>query len=136
MGWLDSEYGKGGFSGSDGVPDEPAFSPEWTARFAGIWTVDLAGGAALRFGADANYRDAMQLSVENSPVLTEGDYWLANGFVSWTSADQHWTVTGGIKNATDEVYKVEGQDFRSVGNIQTAYYGDPRTWTLSLDYRF
>ncbi len=136
IGWLDSEYGAGGFSGSDGVPDEPAFSPEWTARFGAIWTVDLSGGAAIRIGADANYRDAMQLSVENSPVLTEGDYWLANGFVSWVSADQHWTVTAGIKNATDEVYRVEGQDFRSVGNIQTAYYGDPRTWTVSLDYRY
>ncbi len=136
IGWLDSEYGGEGFSGADGIADEPAFSPEWTARFGAIWTVDLSGGAAIRIGADANYRDAMQLSVENSPVLNEGDYWLANGFVSWVSADDHWTVTAGIKNATDEVYKVEGQDFRSVGNIQTAYYGDPRTWTLSLDYRY
>jgi len=136
VGWLDSEYGDGGFTGSDGVPDEPAFSPEWTGRLAGIYTIDLDGGAAIRIGADANYRDAMFLSVENVPALTEGDYWLANGFVSWTSPDQQWTVTAGIKNATDEVYRVEGQEFRSVGNIQTAYYGDPRTWTLSLDYRY
>lgn len=136
VGWLDSEYGGEGFSGSDGVADEPAFSPEWTARFGAIWTIDLASGSAIRIGADANYRDAMFLSVENVAPLTEGDYWLTNGFVSWTTADEHWTVTAGIKNAGDEVYKVEGQEFRSVGNIQTAYYGDPRTWTLSLDYRF
>ncbi|MEE4174796.1 MAG: TonB-dependent receptor [Xanthomonadales bacterium] len=136
IGYLDAEYGAGGFTGSDGVEDEPAFSPEWTARFGGIYTLDLSGGSYLRFGADANYRDAMFLSVENVAALTEGDYWLLNGFVSWTSADEHWTVTAGMKNATDEVYRVEGQEFRSVGNIQTAYYGDPRTWTVALDYRF
>jgi iron complex outermembrane receptor protein len=42
----------------------------------------------------------------------------------------------GIKNATDELYRVEGQEFRSVANIQTAYYGDPQTWSLSLEYRY
>lgn len=136
VGWLDSEYGGEGFTGSDGIADEPAFSPEWTARLGAIYTIDLAGGSAIRIGADTNYRDFMFLSVENVAPLTQDDYWLVNGFVSWTSADDHWTVTAGLRNATDEVYRVEGQEFRSVGNIQTAYYGDPRTWTLSLDYRY
>jgi iron complex outermembrane receptor protein len=136
IGYLDSEYGAGGFSGSDGVFDEPAFSPEWTARFAGIYSFNLAGGSTIQLAADANYRDSMWLSVENVAPLTEGDYWLFNGFVSWMSPEQTWTVMAGIKNATDELYKVEGQEFRSVANIQTAYYGDPQTWTLSLEYRY
>lgn len=136
IGYLDSEYGAGGFSGADGVPDEPAFSPKWTARFAGVYTFDLSGGGTLAFGADANYRDSMQLSVENTPVLTEGDYWLFNAFARWADANERWSVMAGIKNASDELYRVEGQDFRSVGNIQTAYYGDPQTYTLSLEYRY
>ena len=136
VGYLDSEYGAGGFSGADGILDEPAFSPDWTMRYAGLYTIDLAGGGSLNFGADAHYRDEMQLSVENTPVLTEDSYWLFNGFVNWTNADEKWSVTAGIKNATDEVYKTEGQDFRSVGNIQTAYYGDPQTWTVTLEYRY
>ena len=37
---------------------------------------------------------------------------------------------------TDEVYKVDAQEFSSVGNIQTAYYGDPRTWQMIVGYRF
>jgi iron complex outermembrane receptor protein len=59
-----------------------------------------------------------------------------DGFVSWVSQGGRWTVMAGIKNAGDTEYKVEGQEFRSVGNIQTAYYGDPKTYTLALDYRF
>ncbi|MBT8059026.1 MAG: TonB-dependent receptor, partial [Gammaproteobacteria bacterium] len=62
--------------------------------------------------------------------------WLLDGFISWVSSDGRWTLLAGVKNATDEEYKVEGQEFRSVGNIQTAYYGNPRTYTFSVDYRF
>jgi len=136
IGYLDAEYGKGGFFGADGMEDQPAFSPEWTARFAGTYTFDFSGGARLAFTAAANYRDAMWLSVENSPALYESDYWLLDGLVSWISQDDRWTVMAGIKNATDEVYKVEGQEFRSVGNIQTAYYGYPKTYMLSVEFKY
>jgi iron complex outermembrane receptor protein len=136
IGYLDSEYGSGGFTGSDGVADEPAFSPEWTARFSGTWTHNFANGSDLMFAAAANYRDSMWLSVENTAALTEDDYWLMDAMVSWLSGDGHWTISGGVKNLTDEVYRVEGQEFRSVGGIQTAYYGSPRTYTVGFDYSF
>ncbi len=136
IGYLDAKYGAGGFTGADGLPDEPAFSPEWTVRVAGIYTIDLSTGAAVRIGADYNYRDSMWLSVDNVDPLFADSFFTLNGFVSWTSPDEQWIVTAGIKNATDELYKVEGQEFRSVGNIQTAYYGNPQTWDLRLDYRF
>jgi iron complex outermembrane receptor protein len=136
IGYMKSEYGKGGFTGSDGVEDEPAFSPKWTARFAGTYTFDLSGGSMLNFTAAANFRDSMWLSVDNVTPLSESDYWLLDGFVSWVSGNGNWTLTAGIKNATDEVYKVEGQEFRSVSNIQTAYYGNPRTYTFTVGFRY
>ncbi len=136
IGYLDSEYGKGGFAGSDGIADEPAFSPEFTGRIAASYTASLASGASLTFGVDGSYRDAMWLSVENVVPLSEDDYTLVNALVSFTSPEGHWNLSAGIKNATDEVYKVEGQEFRSVGNIQTAYYGTPRMYTVAVDYHF
>ncbi|MBT8041236.1 MAG: TonB-dependent receptor [Xanthomonadales bacterium] len=136
IGYLDSKYGAGGFFGSDFVEDEPAFSPKWTARFAGTWTQGLANGSDLMFTASASFRDAMWLSVENVPALTESDYWVADAMISWVSEGGKWTVSGGVKNLTDEVYRVEGQEFRSVGGILTAYYGHPRTYTIGVDYRF
>ncbi len=136
VGYLDSEYGAGGFSGADGLADEPAFSPEWTARFGAMWTQNLANSSELTFSAAGSYRDAMWLSVENTPALTEDDYWVMDAMVSWLSAEGHWTISGGVKNLTDELYRVEGQEFRSVGGIQTAYYGYPRTYTIGFDYSF
>ena len=41
-----------------------------------------------------------------------------------------------VKNLGDERYKTDGQEFSSVGNIQTVYYGDPRTWNLTIGARF
>ena len=60
-------------------------SPKWTARFAGVYNFYLSGGSTLAFGAGANYRDSMWLSVDNVLPLSEGDYWLIDGYVSWTS---------------------------------------------------
>ena len=62
--------------------------------------------------------------------------WLMDVLFNWSFADDHWSIFGGIKNLTDELYRVEGQDFRSVSNIQTAYYGDPKMWTVGLEYRY
>ena len=42
IGYLKSEYGAGGFFGADGIEDEPAFSPKWTARLGGTRTHELA----------------------------------------------------------------------------------------------
>jgi iron complex outermembrane receptor protein len=78
----------------------------------------------------------MWLSVENVVALTEDSYWVLDAMVSWVSEDGKWTISAGAKNLADEVYRVEGQEFRSVGGIQTAYYGHPRTYTLGVDYRF
>jgi len=136
IGYLDADYGAGGFSGADGVEDEPAFSPKWTARFFGMYTFDISNGSQFSLSASANYRDSMWLSVENALPLTEGDYWVLDAFASWVSESGRWTLTAGVKNWGDKEYRIEGQEFRSVGNIQTAYYGNPRTYTFSVDYRY
>ncbi len=78
----------------------------------------------------------MWLSVENTPALTEDDYWVVDAIATWVSEGGHWSVSGGVKNLTDEVYRVEGQEFRSVGGIQTAYYGHPLTWMIGVEYRY
>ncbi len=145
IGYLDAAYkefnaavaGPGGIViPVDRSGDEPAFAPEWTTRFAANYTFELGASGALTLGADAAYRSKMWLSVDNRDVLTQSGYWLSNAFVSWLSEDARWRVTGGVKNLTDKTYKVDAQEFSSVGNIQTAYYGDPRTWAVSVGYSF
>lgn len=139
VGYLDSEYNK--FEDArqpdgDRSDDTPPFSPEWTARFAALYQFSLTAGSSITVGVDTQFRDEMYLSVDNQDALTQDSYWLSNAFVGFTSADQHWEVVAGVKNLADEVYKTDAQEFSSVGNIQTAYYGDPRTYSLSLTYNY
>jgi iron complex outermembrane receptor protein len=120
----------------DRSKDEPPFAPEWTARLAAAYTLSLAGNGGLTLSVDMIYRAKQWLSVDNRDVLTQDSYALMNVLVSWASASNKWYASGGVKNLTDEVYKVDAQEFSSVGNIQTAYYGDPQTWQFIAGYRF
>ena len=61
---------------------------------------------------------------------------MAGMYGVWDSPQLVWQVRAGVRNLTDKSYKVEGQEFASVGNIQTAYYGLPRNYYVSLRYNF
>ncbi|MCX7556847.1 TonB-dependent receptor [Xanthomonadaceae bacterium JHOS43] len=145
IGWLDAEYKRfddfrldptyPGFDlnvNHDHVP----FSPDWTARVALNHTFSLANGSALAVGGDVSYRGKTWLSVDNRDVLSQDAYTLMGLYTVWDSPQYTWQVRAGIRNLTDEVYKIDGQEFASVGNIQTAYYGWRRNWYLSARYNF
>jgi iron complex outermembrane receptor protein len=145
IGYLNADYREftETVKGPDGKPvqrdrskDHPPFAPEWTARLAVAYTFVLGDKGGFTLSADALYRDKQWLSVDNRDVLTQDSYTLMNVLLSWASASNAWYASAGVKNLTDEVYKTDAQEFSSVGNIQTAYYGDPRTYQAILGYRF
>ncbi|MEO8672351.1 MAG: TonB-dependent receptor [Tahibacter sp.] len=116
--------------------DHVPFSPKWSARVALTQTFSLANGSALSVGGDVSYRDDTWLSVDNRPGLMQNAYVVTGIFGIYDSADGHWQLRGGVRNLGDKVYKTDGQEFSSVGNIQTAYYGMPRNWYVSARYNF
>ncbi|HET9483909.1 MAG TPA: TonB-dependent receptor [Xanthomonadales bacterium] len=142
VGWLDAKYDE--FidprivvnPALAGLHEHVPFSPEWTARFAATHSFYFEGGSVFTLGGDVSYRDDTWLSVDNRDVLMQDAYTLVGVYGIWDSADGHWQVRGGVKNATDKLYKTEGQEFSSVGNIQTAYYGWPRQVYAAIRYTF
>lgn len=116
--------------------DHVPFSPEISARLALQHVFGLANGANLAVGGDISYRDDTWLSVDNRDVLMQKAYTVAGIYGVWDSPQMTWQVRGGVRNLTDKVYMTEGQEFASVGNIQTAYYGLPRNWYVSVRYSF
>jgi iron complex outermembrane recepter protein len=113
---------------------EPAFAPPLTLRFGADYKVPLGEHASLTFGGEARFVDHQFLSVDNRPGLTENGYWLGNLYAQ-VDFDKFY-LRGMIKNVGNTLYKTDGQEFSSVGNIQTVYYGDPRTWNLTVGVRF
>ena len=112
------------------------FSPDWSARIALQHGFDLGGNGTLTVGGDVADRGDTWLSVDNRPGLMQDAYTTAGLFSAWDSPQYAWQIRAGVRNLTDELYKVEGQEFSSVANIQTAYYAPPRNWYLTVRRNF
>ncbi len=150
IGYLDAQYNDFAdtrFPGGSRAFQTPAFSPEWTARFGGNYTLNLGGAGDLVLGASARFRSEMALAVDSTfilgnvgtatpvPGLFQDDYWLYDANITYRPNDTLSVALVG-RNLGDEVYKTEGQDFSSVGNIRTVYYGAPQTWSLVFTARY
>ncbi len=117
------------------VTCEPAFAPPITLTLATDYRIPVGDGA-ITLGADVRHVGKHFLSVDNRPGLTEPGYWLANALVRYDAAGGRWYGQAGVKNLFDRLYRTDGQEFSSVGNIQTVYYGDPRTFSVTVGVRF
>lgn len=144
VGYLDARYDK--FDDDRLDPTNPQynpnlhkhvpFSPKWTSRLAASQSFNLAYGGTITVGADWSYRGETWLSVDNYAALSQKAYSLVGLFGIYDTNDGHWQFRAGVRNLTDKVYKTDGQEFSSVGNIRTAYYGMPRNWYASARYNF
>ncbi|KQZ77546.1 TonB-dependent receptor [Rhodanobacter sp. Root561] len=144
VGYLDARYAK--FVDHRLDPSDPLynpslhdhvpFSPTWTSRVAATHAFNLGSGSAITIGADWSYRSETWLSVDNYDALSQKAYSVTGLFGIYDSADGHWQFRTGVRNLGDKVYKTDGQEFSSVGNIRTAYYGMPRNWYANVRYNF
>jgi iron complex outermembrane receptor protein len=151
IGYLHAEYGEffeqraatppaTGIVTLDRAWQTPAFSPEWTGRFAGSYEFELGDRGFLTFGAQARYRSEMALAIDNANLVTrarfngmwQDSYWLYDAQAVWESPSRKYSLGLYGKNLSDEVYKTDAQEFSSVGGIRTAYFGAPRTWHVTL----
>ena len=145
MSWLDAKYDRfddfrldPGYAGYDPNlnHDHVPFSPKFTARVGINHSIPLDDAGTLSFGGDVSHRTRTWLSVDNRGVLSQSAYTLVGVYGVWDSPEYKWQVRAGVRNLTDKSYMIEGQEFASVANIQTAYYGLPRNMYLSVRYNF
>ncbi len=149
IGYLDAEYKEfddlrfTSFGGSRAF-QEPAFAPKWTMRFGAQYSFDLGGIGGLTVGGQARYRSRHALSVDNTFTNTDTEiedlfqksYWLADARVVWENETKRFAVGLYGNNLFDKLYKTDGQEFSSIGNIRTVYFGAPRTFTLRVTARY
>jgi len=149
IGYLDAQYDEfkdvrfTSFAGSRAF-QTPAFSPKWTARFAGQYEWAMNGNGFVTVGGAARYRSKMALAVDNTavnssaelPGMFSDNYWLFDARVVWESPDRKWNAGVYGQNLANEVYRTDAQEFSSVGNIRTVYYGNPRTVMFRVGWRY
>jgi iron complex outermembrane receptor protein len=121
-------------------------TPESMAFVGLTYTTDLLGGT-LSANGNVSYRgDVVQFEIPN-PLIDQESVTLANASLLWTSPSGRWAVGVHGKNLTDEEVKTAGYCFgvpattgcpSSLGleNNVSVFYGPPRTFTGTLEYRF
>ncbi|QZN90508.1 TonB-dependent receptor [Idiomarina abyssalis] len=143
LGYIDAEFDSVAFFNPEtqqveDVSDLWSFqnTPKVTANLGFTKEFALESGS-LVWSTNVSYRDDTQIFEVPSP-LDEEAYSLTNTSVVWYSNSSQWTVGLHAKNVFDEEYRVSGYNFGSTfgENIVTGYYGDPRTVSLSVGYRF
>ncbi|MCO4322520.1 TonB-dependent receptor [Aliidiomarina quisquiliarum] len=123
-------------------------TPKTTANIGFSYDTTLANGD-LVFNGNYSYRSSYGLN-ELDNLLTQDAYGMLNLGINWYSANGKWNVGLHGKNLTQEEFLVgnyaflspdpanPGQFLPGLGGDTTliGYYGEPRTVSLTVGYRF
>lgn len=155
IGFIDAEFDEVAFFNPETQQVEDvsglwsfANTPEWSANLGFTQDFRTRWGDVVWSGNLA-YRSDTQI-FEVPSMLDMDAYSLVNTSVVWYSDDGRWNAGLHVKNLFDEEYRLAGYNFAAPrdadGNITGAglggedtivgYYGDPRTVSLTLGYRF
>ena len=98
----------------------------------------MGGEGVLDLIGSVAYRSSTHVFEDPIPLLDEDGYALVNASIVWTSEDGGIRVGLHGKNLTDKHYKVAGYNFPTLGleGSVTAFYGAPRTFTATVDFKF
>ena len=106
--------------------------------------VDLGNAGGITIGAQTRYKSRTALAVDNTLVnsrteidgLFQKGYWVHDARIVYETEDKHFALGLYGNNLSDRAYKTDAQEFSSVGNIRTVYYGAPRTVTVRFTARY
>lgn len=111
------------------LPNAPTYSFNYLFRYnwdatGGNWAAQL----------DGFYDDDQFLEVSNNSQSLQKAGGVVNARVSYTTEDEHWSVTGWVQNLTDEGRKAYTLDLSILG--VTGVYAPPRWYGLTGRYSF
>jgi iron complex outermembrane recepter protein len=149
IGYLDAKYKQfedaqfSNFGGSRAF-QTPAFSPKWTLRVGAQYSFALGSLGGITIGGQTRYRSRQALAVDNTFVNTKTEiaglfqdgYWIEDARIVWEDPSKKFAVGLYGYNLTNKLYKTDAQEFSSIGNIRTVYFGAPRTVSLKLTARY
>ena len=136
LGYLDARYdeyiGPGGIDIS--AERELVNAPEWTGRVGGTGTLPVGTGE-LTLDANVSWRSKYYSTVSSSEVLAQPGFALVNAVISYETGDGQWRISAYGRNLGDKRYISHGFDLSDSLGYQLGYYGDPRTYGLSIRYQ-
>lgn len=124
--------------GNDPVPGSAAgnelpYAPDFTGNIGINYTVPLASGEV---NASANYSYSGSFFAGPDNILKQPSYGLLNSQISWKTSDTGPTIGIFAKNITKEKYYTYLSAGNNPGGYNQGIRGAPRTYGVSLGYKF
>ena len=113
------------------LPQDPKNSGAFEARYDYPTTV-----GSFSAQADVQYTGKYCFSVLCAPVEHEPSHTMLNLRVGFIPPNKHWEASFFVNNVTQEIYRIYTFDVASYTGQIPSVYGKPRTWGVSLTYRF
>lgn len=124
-------------TGQDLKGNDNVYAPEW--KFTGVasyeWPVNLGTEGIMAASINWSWTDEVWHTVENNPLLTADEHWIAGARLSFTTQDDKFEVALWSRNLTDESYRVTSFDLHGAGWI-TAVPNPPRTFGVEAIYNW
>ena len=145
IGYLDADFNEYIDASGNDVADERVFqnTPDLTGSTTLTYqhALDLFGkdGTFFVLGSASHRAKSSQFEFPTAE-LDQGAFTLWDLSLVWEDADGHWRAGLHGKNLSDEEYKVAGYYYPApslgIEGSVTAFYGNPRTVTATVEYRF
>jgi iron complex outermembrane receptor protein len=112
-------------------------APKYTLHAALDYTHPLGNAGAIVARIEGNYQDKVYFTEFNNSDAEQDAYGLLNLSAGYEGNDGQWSVTGWVRNATDEfVYSNNIITAPLYGSIRVGSLMPPRTYGLTLAYNF
>jgi iron complex outermembrane receptor protein len=106
-------------------------------RSGSVWLdhkVAMSGGQ-LRSHLEYNYRSSVVFPLTLDQANNKGEaYGVVNASLRWTAPKEAWYLQGGVRNATDKLYRTMRADYKWGGVVES--YGAPRTVEVRLGFKY
>jgi len=145
LGYIDAKYSQFIGAGGINVASQRAFqnTPKKTANLRATyeWPMAMMGSTGkFSLSTDVSYRSDTQQFEFAVPILDQKAFSLWNASLVWTTSDGKLRVGVHGKNLNDKLYKVAGYNFPTLPSVADssvlAFYGNPRTVSATIEYRF
>jgi iron complex outermembrane receptor protein len=113
-------------------------TPKWTGSVSATYSHDFGDRGSIALTPLASYRSFTQQFETATPLIDQPAYWLYDVDLVWSSSDDRYQIGLHGKNLSDKHYKTGGYNFPGAlyGNSIDAFYGAPRTVTVSVSAKF
>jgi iron complex outermembrane receptor protein len=110
-------------------------TPKWKANFSPRYEADLGSHGKLVFLGDVTVTSSMKNDTEGTFLLDRPSTTVVNASVTYREPNDHWDLTVGGTNLTNERYLTTGQAQLAGGQIYGTY-SRPSEWYARLGVKF